>query len=216
MSCSEDCLLRCLIRTFEVCRSVLKVESPPFSRWIPWMPVVGRSVGPPVIWRKEAEKRVEGGEAFFPAELRMKIVGFAIPVPQWWMPHGGKRRLLLSENGSELAAPGAVIAWWLASTFASLWTDSNEGERSKRERQANRESTYCPAGKRGRSCWKKERNIIARHECGSELLDTKRSRVFRVRVCKVTRRDLEDKYVLRHTYASPGIACARRTRRSRH
>lgn len=46
------------------------------------MPVVERSVGPPVIWRKEAEKRVDGGEreAFFSAESRMKIVGFAIPV----------------------------------------------------------------------------------------------------------------------------------------
>lgn len=73
-----------------------------------------RSVGPPVIWRKEAEKRVDGGEreAFFSAESRMKIVGFAIHrYSGSECPGAAKGGCCLSRNGSELAAPGAVIAW---------------------------------------------------------------------------------------------------------
>lgn len=41
------------------------MESRLFSRWIPRMPVVGRSVGPPVIWRKGAGNGARGGQCSF-------------------------------------------------------------------------------------------------------------------------------------------------------
>lgn len=70
----------------------------------------------------------------------------------------------------------------------------HSGERKRGEPE------YSLVEGRRRPSRKKERNIIARHECGSGLPDTKHSRVFRVRVCKVTWRDRRDKYALRRTY----------------
>lgn len=72
------------MRTFVVCRSVLKSGIAAILA-MDSLDASSRPIGgaPPVIWRKEAEKRVEGREAFFSAELRMKIVGFATPVPRW-------------------------------------------------------------------------------------------------------------------------------------
>lgn len=66
MSCRRDSCLRgfnaCLPR---LSIGTAKVESRLFSRWIPRMPVVGRSVGPPVIWRKGAGCGARGGQCSF-------------------------------------------------------------------------------------------------------------------------------------------------------
>jgi len=75
------------------------------------MPVVGRSVGPPVIWRKEGGKRGESDALFFRGTQDEDCWFCSIGTAVVNAPGRQKAVAAFWERVGVPAVPGAVIAW---------------------------------------------------------------------------------------------------------
>lgn len=196
MSCRRGSCLR----EFNACLPRLsigtaKVESRLFSRWIPRMPVVGRSVGPPVIWRKGAGCGARGGQCSFFRGTGRRLLVLQHRYRGGECPRAAKGGCCFLGTGRSPGRTGSGDCVVISLHLRLFGPMSGRRKGEKERESARREGAYRTGRKETRVAGyrEKERNIIVvrasvgarcpirAHSgwlCGSRIGERERRRAF--------------------------------------